>query len=148
MFNDREVASFLTELDKEVREVVLFLARRESWPVDDDPEIHARVERLSAHLERPGAKERLAAVDPVAMAGLAAMINMPRSFLLLRNLVDQNPAALERIAAPAEAGSIQQVYQRTVFARISQVARLQLLGRIFSPERRDRLIRILQDAHA
>ncbi|WP_019025483.1 MULTISPECIES: hypothetical protein [unclassified Thioalkalivibrio] len=145
MLRESDVEGFLDELEIDVRTLVEITMNNEGWPSDEDQETSSALEALSAKLDKPENRKILAETDPALLCGLLAMINLPRSFLTLREVVEQSPERIEELLNPAKVGlRVANLHVRTLLMRIGHIKRLEIARTIFSEERQAVILKALE----
>lgn len=129
-------------VDPMIYRVVTFMEAVETWTADDNPALEKAMERFGKQLDEVGNYE-LGKEDEFIK--IAANLKMARTLRLLQALDTTHPGAASKLLIHAEETSQSPEDLAGLFLRRNIVfERLRLLGRVFSQDRINLVIRALE----
>ena len=129
-------------LDPMIYRVVSFMEGVESWPLDGDPELENAIFNLSQKLDQVGNYELGREDDFI---NLCCYIKTARALRLLQAMDTAHPGAASKLLIHAEEASQSTDDIHGLFLRRNIVfERLRLLGRVFTQERFDTIVKALE----
>ena len=128
--------------DPTIYRVITFMEGVENWTLDGDPSVETALNRLGQILDTLG---DFVLGDEENLTRLACHIRMGRTLRLMQCLDSARPGAASNLLMHAEQNSTGQDDPAGLFLKRNIVfERLRLLGRVFSAERLDLALRILE----
>lgn len=130
-------------VDPMIYRVVTFMEGVEDWAPDGDPDFEAAMVKLGAELDNVGGIELQ---NEDEMIKLIAYMRAARNLRLLQCLDVTNPGSAARLLMHAEEVSTSEEDVPGLFLRRNIVfERLRLLGRVFSEERTNLVVKAMED---
>lgn len=131
--------------DPMIYRVIAFMETVETWCLDGDPALEAQITRLSDSLEK------LSTFDldkEEQFVTLCAHIKSSRILRLLQAIDTIDPGSASKLLMYAEENNSPDHIMANLFLRRNIVfERLRLLARVFSPERCDLVLKVLEQEH-
>lgn len=130
MLKEQDVDKFIADLPQGVQTLIGVLSKKESWPLDDVPEVSQAINELSNILEDD--PNILVFANNTSALSSMALMQMPRALILLSYILKTKPNFIsEVIAEPGVTG--RDVQHKVIMVnRLTFMARTQLINEIFS----------------
>jgi intracellular multiplication protein IcmW len=131
-------------IEPSVYRVVSFMESVEDWTLDGDPQLEEAMVKLGEALENIGYIE-LQQEDKII--AVAAYLKATRKLLLMQTLDTAYPGAASKLLMQAENSSKSPNDAPGLFLKRNVIfERLRLLSRVFSPERLEMVLKILEES--
>lgn len=128
--------------DPSIYRVIAFLESVEDWSLDGDPDLEEKINQIGSHLDElktfEGAQEQ-------AFIGLCAHIKSSRILRLLQAIDSIEPGSASKMLMYSEENNHDENPLAKLFLqRNIAFERLRLMGRVFSPERLNFVMHLLE----
>lgn len=133
---------FYENIDKEFIDIINLVSDKESWPTIDDPEIEEIIFKINemsiSHIEKLGT------VSPTVCLGLMAVLSLPRCIRMLQVIGNEVPEKIKEITNVSILDDEDaKAYFATLMQRLQLIIRINLLGRVYSEDRRALVIKYI-----
>lgn len=136
VLDNASIDAFRENIGADAAALLEKIGEMETWPADDDIDVEKAIDQLSTTFANEEAFLKLSDIDPGTLLGLTALLSLPRSMSLFKEMGDKDIELLRKISAEDAATTNDElIFQRTIFSRLSTVARTQIISRMFSAER-------------
>jgi hypothetical protein len=133
---------FYENIDKEFIDIISLVSDKESWPTINDPEIEEIIDKLNGmslnHVDK------IKSVSPAVCLGLMAVLSLPRCIRMLQVIGNEVPEKIKEITNVSILDDEDaRAYFATLMQRLQLIIRINLLGRVYSEDRRALVIKYI-----
>lgn len=133
---------FYENIDKEFIDIIHLVSDKESWPTIDDPEIEEIIFKINEM--SLSNLEKLGTVRPTVYLGLMAILSLPRCIRMLQVIGNEVPEKIKEITNVSILDDEDaKAYFATLMQRLQLIIRINLLGKVYSEERRALVIKYI-----
>ena len=135
---------FYENITKEFVDIINIVSNKENWPTDNDPEIEEIINKIND--VSADKMEKINSLDPMVCLGLMAVLSLPRSIRMLQVIGNEAPIKIKEITNVSILDDEEATaYFATLMQRLQLIIRINLLGRVYSEERRALVIKYIID---
>jgi hypothetical protein len=147
MLSEADIASYYAQMQERVAASLEYYEGFEDWPIEKHPEAVEIIEKIGQAIAQDDAGPRLAGAPHSELLAFLAHLGLRRAMRSTARIMAVAPGTMSRLMEqPAEEGSEEWTWQRTVLNRLYLVARLSLLRDLFEDEQIQRVTQAMRIA--
>lgn len=137
MLQKSAIEQFLNELPESSRIGLQVMESLEDWPVDDQPDVSALLDKISIHLDEDSGKKKFLNYSPEKLLKATSYLSSPRFARVIKLIGEQNHQLIAEMIRDdkPETLDIVSAYKATFLIRVCHMIRFKIADSLVGPER-------------